>query len=77
MVVNRRYAVAPSIGFGIDSDTQLHRQLSALEQDDLPDYGLPNARNISLAGSGFEGAAAPVERSNFYGYSTDYRDIRS
>lgn len=45
-----------------------------LDQDDVPDYGLPNARNRTLSGSGFEGRVAPVDRSNFYGYSTDYRE---
>lgn len=74
-VRNRRWAVAPSIGFGIGGDTSFIVNYLHLEQDDLPDAGLPNGRNFSLAGSGFEGRVAPVDRNNFYGYSNDYRDV--
>lgn len=71
----RRWAVAPSVGFGLDGDTRLIVNYLHLEQDDRPDAGLPNGRNPSLAGSGFEGRVAPVDRGNFYGYSTDYREV--
>jgi len=74
-VFNKRWALAPSIGFGLGGDTRFIVNYLHLEQDDLPDAGLPNARNFSLAGSGFEGRTAPVARSNFYGYSTDYREV--
>lgn len=76
-VYNRRWAIAPSIGFGIGGDTSLLLNYLHLEQDDLPDAGLPNGRNLSLAGSGFEGRTAPVDRNNFYGYSTDYREVET
>lgn len=75
VVRNERWGVAPSIAFGLGGDTQLTLSYLHQEQDDVPDFGLPNARNFTLAGSGFEGAVAPVDPSNFYGYSTDYRDI--
>ncbi|MCA1196380.1 TonB-dependent siderophore receptor [Sphingomonas sp. R647] len=74
-VYNRRWAVAPSIGFGLGGDTSFIVNYLHLEQNDRPDAGLPNARNFSLAGSGFEGRVAPVDRRNFYGYSTDYRSV--
>lgn len=74
-VHNRRWAIAPSIGFGIGQDTSFIVNYLHLEQDDQPDLGIPNARNLSLAGSGFEGKPAPVDRDNYYGYSTDYRDV--
>ncbi len=76
-VFNRRWAVAPSIGFGIGGNTTLIANYLHLEQNDRPDFGLPNGRNPSLAGSGFEGRVAPVDRDNFYGYSTDYRDVKT
>jgi len=76
-VQNKRWAVAPSVGFGIGGDTTVMLNYLHLEQDDLPDLGLPNGRNPSLAGSGFEGRVAPVDRDNFYGYSTDYRDVKT
>jgi catecholate siderophore receptor len=74
-VENRRWAIAPSIGFGLGNDTTVMINYLHLQQDDVPDLGLPNARNLSLAGSGFEGRPAPVNRNNFYGYSTDYRNV--
>lgn len=74
---NKRWAVAPSIGFGLGGDTSFIVNYLHLEQDDRPDGGLPNTRNFSLAGSGFEGKTAPVRRSNFYGYSTDYREVQT
>ncbi|VXC59085.1 TonB-dependent receptor [Sphingomonas sp. AX6] len=76
-VFSRRWAVAPSIGFGIGGDTSFIVNYLHLEQDDRPDFGLPNGRNLSLAGSPFGGVVAPVDRDNFYGYSTDYRDVRT
>lgn len=74
-VENKRWAIAPSIGFGLGGDTSVMINYLHLEQDDVPDLGLPNGRNFSLAGSGFEGRPAPVDRDNFYGYTTDYRDV--
>lgn len=74
-VENQRWAIAPSLGFGIGGDTTVMINYLHLEQDDVPDLGLPNARNFSLGGSGFEGRVAPVDRDNFYGYSTDYRNV--
>lgn len=72
---SRRWGLMPSFAFGIDRDTTVRISYLRLEQDNLPDYGIPNARNISLAGSPFAGRPAPVPRSNFYGYSNDYYDI--
>lgn len=74
-VKNERWAIAPSLAFGLGSPTVVTLSYLHLEQDDVPDYGLPNARNLTLAGSGLEGAVAPVDSSNFYGYGSDYRDV--
>lgn len=76
-VRNERWAFAPSLAVGLERDTTLTLSYLHLEQDDRPDLGLPNARNFSLAGSGFEGRPAPVDRSNYYGYTTDYRDVKT
>ncbi|MFV3075883.1 TonB-dependent receptor [Niveispirillum fermenti] len=76
-VENKRWALAPSVGFGLDGDTKIILSYLHLRQDDRPDAGLPNGRNFSLGGSGFEGRVAPVDRSNFYGYATDYRDVET
>ena len=74
---NRRWGIMPSIAFGIDRATTLRINYLRLEQHNLPDYGVPNARNVSLAGSPFAGRPAPVPRANFYGYSNDYYDIQA
>lgn len=74
---SERWGVNPVLGFGLGGDTQATVGYFFLRQDDLPDMGIPNGRNRSLAGSGFEGAAAPVRRRNYYGYSTDYRDVET
>jgi catecholate siderophore receptor len=74
-VTNERWGVAPAIAFGLGGTTRGTLGYFHQEQDDLPDLGLPNARNTTLAGSGFEGRVAPVDSSNFYGYSTDYRHV--
>lgn len=75
VVKNERWAINPVLAYGLGSDTEISLGYLHLVQDEVPDYGLPNARNRSLAGSGFEGRVAPVRRENFYGYSTDYRDV--
>jgi len=73
-VKNQRWAINPSIAFGLGSPTEFSLGHLHLYQDDVPDYGIPNARNRTLAGSGLEGRPAPVDRSNFYGYTNDYRE---
>jgi catecholate siderophore receptor len=72
---NKRWGIAPSLAIGLGGPAQLTLSYLHQDQDDQPDFGLPNARNFSLAGSGFEGRVAPVDTSNYYGYSTDYRNV--
>ncbi|MEN3950419.1 TonB-dependent siderophore receptor [Iodidimonas sp. SYSU 1G8] len=74
-VNSERWGFAPSLAFGLGTDTRVTLSYLHMEQDEQPDYGLPNARNFSLLGSGFEGRVAPVDFRNYYGYSTDYRDV--
>jgi len=75
VVKNDRWGVAPSLTFGLGGPTEVNISYLRQRQDDIPDFGLPNARNFTLAGSGFEGRVAPVARENFYGYANDYRDV--
>lgn len=72
---NRRWAIAPVAAIGIDGDTTFTLRWLHLEQDDIPDYGIVNVRNLSFAGSPFAGQPAPVRRSNNYGYASDHFDI--
>lgn len=62
---NSRFGLAPTIAFGLGTDTRT--TLSYLHQTeyDTPDYGVPW---IDRAGSTIA-TPAPVSRSNFYGFS--------
>lgn len=61
---NKRWGIAPSFALGLGTPTRL--TVNYLHQDDdiRPDYGLP----------WMAGRPAPVRRSNFYGFDTDYLD---
>ena len=72
---NRRWAIAPTLVFGLDGTTVVRVNVLHAEQHNIPDFGIPNVRDLSFAGSDFFGQHAPVPRRNFYGYSTDYQDI--
>jgi catecholate siderophore receptor len=76
-VSNRRWGVAPTLAFGLGSATRVTLGFLHTEQDNLTDAGIPNSRNFSLAGSGFEGRIAPVDTRNFYGYTNDYQRLTS
>jgi catecholate siderophore receptor len=67
MIERNTWAIAPSIAFGLGTPTRAILQYQHLEQDNIPDYGLP----------GFEGKKpSSVDRDWFYGDSkTDYEDI--
>jgi catecholate siderophore receptor len=56
-VLYRRYGVAPTLAFGIDTPTRLTLSYFKEEENNIPDYGIPF----------IDGAPAPVDRSNYYG----------
>jgi catecholate siderophore receptor len=66
-VESERWGIAPSISFGLGSETQWTLSYSRLDQDNLPDYGIPwvPAANVPL--SGLADQPAPVDFENFYG----------
>lgn len=74
-VYNGRWGLNASLAVGLETDTVWTMSLLHVEQNEIPDLGIPTIRDFSMVGSGVEGRPAPVDRSNFYGYSTDYRDI--
>src|SRR6202046_754500 len=55
-VLYRRYGVAPTLAFGIDTPTRLTLSYFKEEENNLPDYGIPFV----------DGAPAHVDRSNYY-----------
>lgn len=73
-----RWGLAPSIAFGLGSPTRLTLSLFHMEQDNLPDFGIPTVRDAAFANNPEAGRIAPVDLSNFYGYTErDYEDVES
>lgn len=68
-VENSRWGVAPSLALGLESDTRVTMSLFYLEQDNVPDYGIPwvPADNVPLAA--WADDAPPVDFGNWYGLS--------
>src|SRR5882757_4703411 len=55
---NRRYGVAPSLAFGLGTANRLNIDYFRLQENDIPDYGIPWYFN----------KPAPVARHNYYGF---------
>jgi catecholate siderophore receptor len=74
-VLNKRWAVAPSLAVGIGGPTTLTLDYLHQNQDDIPDYGIPFviAQKAAPGVPFIPGKPAPVDRSNFYGLVTDDR----
>lgn len=77
-VENQRWGVAPTLAFGLGTDTEIHFSLFHLEQDNVPDYGLPWVPGTNNALPEHRNGEAPVERSNWYGIlERDYEKTRT
>jgi catecholate siderophore receptor len=79
VVRNKRWAVAPSIGFGLNGPTRVHVDYLHVDQDNIPDGGVAT---IGLPGYAspdptrpFISNAAPVDPKNFYGSTSDYDKV--
>ena len=71
-----RWGIAPSLAFGLETDTSLTLSLFHLQQDNLPDYGIPwvAANNVTLAA--YADQAPPVDFSNWYGLlQRDFEEV--
>ena len=55
----RRWGVAPTIGFGLGTDTRATVGFLHLEEEGIPDYGLPLVHGHMVPG---------VDRANWYGF---------
>jgi len=66
-VENQRWGIAPSLAFGLGTPTRTTVSFSRLDQDNVPDYGLPwvPAANVPLAA--YANKPAPVDFDSFYG----------
>ena len=76
----KRWGVAPSLAFGLGTPTRVVLNLLHVDQDNLPDGGVPT---IGLPGYSSPdplrpqiGAAPAVDPENFYGTSSDHDDVR-
>ena len=66
-VGGRRWGVAPSISFGLGTPTTVTFTYMHLEQENVPDYGLPWVATTNNALLKYRDKPAPVNFSNFYG----------
>jgi catecholate siderophore receptor len=76
-VNNKRVGLAPSIGFGLNTDTRVFLNLLYVKQDNIPDgfvptiglpYWVPQPGLEQLAGH-------PVDSENFYGTRDDHDNV--
>jgi catecholate siderophore receptor len=79
VVENKRWGVAPSLGFGLDTATRVYLDFLHVQQENIPDGGVPT---IGLPGYTSPdparpeiGTAPPVDPENFYGTRLDFDDV--
>jgi catecholate siderophore receptor len=67
VVNNERWGIAPSVAFGVGTPTRVTLSYFHLEQDNIPDYGIPWVPANTGPLAAFSDKPAPVDFSNFYG----------
>ncbi|WP_068635924.1 catecholate siderophore receptor Fiu [Thauera butanivorans] len=77
-VESKRWGIAPSIAFGLDTPTRTTLSYLHVEQDNVPDGGIPTVGlkgyyNAALAAAGI--GARKVDTENFYGSKHDFEDV--
>ena len=81
VVENKRWGVAPSFALGLDGPTRLTLSYLYLEEDNVPDYGLPwgsYTQNGITYPTGAFNANPPVDQTIYYGLKGyDFEDIES
>lgn len=80
-IENRRWGIAPSLAFGLESATRFYTDALHIRQDNLPDGGVPT---IGLPGYSSPdpdrpqiGDAPRVDEENFYGTTHDYDRVEA
>lgn len=83
-VDNSSYGVAPSIAFGLDTETRLYLYSQHVHQDNTPDGGTPTigmegfkSTHTTAAQAARLNAGDEVDRDNYYGSKGDYERIDS
>jgi len=77
-VTNERWGVAPTLALGLGTPTRLTLGYFRLDQDNMPDYGIPWVPNTNTALTAYRDQPPPVNFSNFYGLNNrDYEDTNT
>ena len=77
-VSNSRWGVAPSLAFGLNTDTEVTLSLFHLEQDNVPDYGIPWVPEDNIPLADYANEPAPVDFENWYGLkSRDFEETET
>jgi catecholate siderophore receptor len=67
-VENKRWGIAPTLTLAYGENTKLSLSYFHLQQDNLPDYGIPWVPNTQLVlGPKYYNKPSPVDFSNYYG----------
>ena len=83
VVNNKRWAVAPSVGFGLNGPTRVHVDYLHVDQNNIPDggvfvIGLPGyTAPDTTRPRTFLNDAPRVDPKNFYGSVNDYDDVKA
>lgn len=78
IVNNERWGLAPSFAFGLGTPTRLTLSYFHLNQDNIPDYGVPWVASPNAALTGYIDQPSPASWSNFYGLiNRDYEKIKA
>lgn len=82
VVTDKRWAVAPSFGFGLNGPTRVILDYLHVKQDNIPDggvptIGLPGYASPDRVNKPFLSDAAPVDPKNFYGSDSDYDKVKA
>ncbi|MES1263760.1 MAG: TonB-dependent receptor plug domain-containing protein, partial [Peristeroidobacter soli] len=82
-IERKGWAFAPSLAFGLEGDTRSYFYLLHTEQDNIPDggvttLGLDGFYNPAFAPGGPNAGRDPdpVDSSNYYGFTTDFEEVK-
>lgn len=76
-VNQERWGIAASLAFGLGTDTRLTLNYQHLDENNLPEFGLPFVANSAVGVVGPVGTIPPVSFDNFYGNAaTDFEDVQ-
>lgn len=74
VVNSKRWAIAPSIAFGIGTDTRFTATYLHQQEERIPDYGVPVALSVSTTDIERPVTELGVPRSAFYGFAQSDKD---